>query len=278
MSADDAGYWLAGADGGVFALGHAPFFGSVGGERLAAPITGIAADPDANGYWLVGADGGVYAFGGAPFLGSLPGLGVKPAARVVGMATTPDGNGYWLVGADGGVFAFGDATYLGGMAGRRLAAPVVGIAATSGQSLPPCSKTDLIATTDQSSYTKGEPVDITLTYLNPTAVACTANVGSTTPGCSDAYVYQSSSPPFVGLEVWDADSTAEGGETPCPPGTYESVLPADSFVATQFIWRQVQCTVSGCPQSQVPPGSYLVWGTWGFDFDGSNAVTVTITP
>ena len=37
--------------------------------------------------------------------------------------------GYVLAGADGGVFAFGDAAYAGGMAGMRLRAPIVGIAA-----------------------------------------------------------------------------------------------------------------------------------------------------
>ena len=40
-----------------------------------------------------------------------------------------DGGGYWFVGSDGGVFAFGDAQYKGSMGGRRLNAPVVGMAA-----------------------------------------------------------------------------------------------------------------------------------------------------
>ena len=282
MAADDAGYWLAGADGGVFAQGQAPFFGSLGGKHLAAPITGIAADPDGNGYWLVGADGGVFAFGEAPFLGSLPALGVRPTTRVVGMASTPDGRGYWLVGSDGGVFAFGDATYLGGMAGTHLAAPIVGIAATTGDQAPQCAETDLLATTDQSSYTEGEPVTITLTYLNPTAVTCAANIGSATPGCSDAFVFQSSGTPLVGPRVWDAHASPQGEGPPCPMGLYEAPMPAHSFVAVQFVWHQVQCTgpdlnPSGCPESQVPPGNYIVWGSWGFDYDGSDAVSVDIT-
>ena len=282
MSADDAGYWLAGADGGIFARGQAPFFGSLGGKHLAAPITGIAANPDGSGYWLVGADGGVFAFGGAPFLGSLPALGVKPTARVVGMASTSDGRGYWLVGADGGVFAFGDATYLGGMAGTPLDAPVVGIAATTGDPTPQCADTDLLATTDQSSYSEGQPVTITLTYLNPTAVTCSANIGSTTAGCSDAFVYQSSGTPLVGAQVWDAHATPQGEGSPCPTGLYEAPIPAHSFVAVQYVWHQVQCTDNlavspPCPQSQVPPGNYIVWGSWGFDYDGSNAVSVEIT-
>jgi hypothetical protein len=43
ISADSvtSGYWLAAADGGVFAF-DAPFEGSMAGKPLAAPITGIA--------------------------------------------------------------------------------------------------------------------------------------------------------------------------------------------------------------------------------------------
>ena len=53
------------------------------------------------------------------------------APDVVGMAATADGGGYWLVAADGGVFAFGDARYSGSLGGLRLAAPIVGMAATA---------------------------------------------------------------------------------------------------------------------------------------------------
>ena len=44
------GRWRS--DGGVFAF-HAPFFGSMGGRRLDAPIVGIALDPWTGGYWEV---------------------------------------------------------------------------------------------------------------------------------------------------------------------------------------------------------------------------------
>lgn len=123
------GYWLAAADGGVFAFGDATFAGSMGGTGLARPVVGMAATPRGKGYWLVGADGGVFAFGDAPFLGSAG--GAKLARPVVGMAATPTGRGYWLVGADGGVFAFGDAAFSGGMGAAPLAAPVVGMAPSS---------------------------------------------------------------------------------------------------------------------------------------------------
>ena len=68
---DGRGYWLVGADGGVFALGDAGYFGSVSTLHLSAPIVGITPSVDGAGYWLVGADGGVFAFGDAQYFGSM---------------------------------------------------------------------------------------------------------------------------------------------------------------------------------------------------------------
>jgi hypothetical protein len=112
---DGNGYWLAQAEGGVFAYGDALFQGSLPGRAVTpvAPVVGIAAFPSRSGYWLVDAIGGVFAFGDARFYGSLPGDHVTPHGSIVGITATADGGGYWLVGADGGVFAFGDAVYLG---------------------------------------------------------------------------------------------------------------------------------------------------------------------
>jgi len=50
---DAHGYWLAGADGGVFAFGDARFYGSMGGQAVDDPITAIATDDAAEGYWLL---------------------------------------------------------------------------------------------------------------------------------------------------------------------------------------------------------------------------------
>ena len=125
--APGAGYWLVGADGGVFTFG-VRFAGSTGSLKLNAPIVGMAATPDRAGYWLVAKDGGVFAFGSATFYGSEG--GTKLNAPIVGMAATPDGGGYWLVAADGGVFSFGDATFYGSEGGTKLNAPVVGMATT----------------------------------------------------------------------------------------------------------------------------------------------------
>jgi hypothetical protein len=110
---DNGGYWLAGADGGVFSFGDAGFYGSAAGTTLRSPIVGIATTPDGKGYWLVAADGGVFTYGDAGFYGSAANLHLRKP--IVGMSPTPDGGGYWLVGADGGVFAFGDAVFYGGL-------------------------------------------------------------------------------------------------------------------------------------------------------------------
>jgi hypothetical protein len=45
LAAAEKGYWLAATDGGVFSFGSAPFEGSMGGQRLNAPVVGIAASP-----------------------------------------------------------------------------------------------------------------------------------------------------------------------------------------------------------------------------------------
>jgi plastocyanin len=120
-----AGFWLATAKGGVFGIAGAPYFGSMGGKHLAAPIVGIVGTPDGGGYWLVGADGGVFSFGDARYLGGTGGR--PPASPISGMTLTPTGRGYWLVSRTGGVFSFGDATFSGSLGGQKLASPIVGI-------------------------------------------------------------------------------------------------------------------------------------------------------
>jgi 3D (Asp-Asp-Asp) domain-containing protein len=89
------GYWLAGADGGVFAFGDAPFLGSRSGQPLAAQLTGMAATPSGRGYWLVGADGGVFTYGDAPYRGSVRTDPVLAPTTAIG--GTSDGRGYWVV-------------------------------------------------------------------------------------------------------------------------------------------------------------------------------------
>jgi len=119
------GYWLAGRDGGVFAYGHASYYGSMGGAHLNAPVIDLAATAEGTGYWLVGSDGGIFSYGDAQFYGSTGGMRLN--AHVVGMAPTPDGLGYWLVASDGGVFTFGDAQFYGSTGGMHLNAPAVSL-------------------------------------------------------------------------------------------------------------------------------------------------------
>jgi hypothetical protein len=120
------GYWLVGADGGVFSFGSANFFGSMGGKLLNKPIVGIAATPDGAGYWLVASDGGIFSFGDANFYGS---MGGQPLNRpIVGIAATSDGRGYWEVASDGGIFNYGDAGFSGSTGGKPLNAPITGMA------------------------------------------------------------------------------------------------------------------------------------------------------
>lgn len=125
-TASGAGYWLLGADGGVFSYGDARFHGSTGATKLNQPIVGIAADPTGRGYWFVAADGGVFSFG-APFHGSTGSMRLN--SPIVGMAPTRTGNGYWLVARDGGVFSFGDASFSGSTSSTPINHPIVGMAA-----------------------------------------------------------------------------------------------------------------------------------------------------
>lgn len=80
-SPDGGGYWLAGADGGIFSFGDAAFHGSAGSLNLHAPIAAIQTTPDGGGYRLVASDGGVFCFGDAEFDGSAGGLPLVAAVR-----------------------------------------------------------------------------------------------------------------------------------------------------------------------------------------------------
>ena len=123
----NAGYLLAGSDGGVYAFGAA-FRGSAGNLRLQAPIVDLAGTPSGEGYWMTASDGGIFAFGDAGFFGSTASLDLNHP--IVGMASTPSGRGYWLVAADGGIFTFGDARFLGSTGDIRLNHRIVGMAPT----------------------------------------------------------------------------------------------------------------------------------------------------
>ena len=126
--APQRGFWLAGADGGVFPFA-APGPGSLGGGHLNRPIVAVVRGHLGRGYWLIAADGGVFPFGpGVAGYGSTGNLRLN--SPIVAAASTPDGRGYWLAAADGGVFPFGDAAGYGSAAGRHLNRPIVAMAAS----------------------------------------------------------------------------------------------------------------------------------------------------
>ncbi len=127
VTSSGRGAYMLGADGGVFTLGDAQFFGSIPevlpGRTLDCPVVGLVPTPTGKGYWLVACDGGVFAFGDAYFVGSLPGLGIHPVKPVNGLV--PSGAGYTMVAEDGGTFAFGDAPFFGSLGADPPDNPIV---------------------------------------------------------------------------------------------------------------------------------------------------------
>ncbi len=115
-SSDGNGYFMVGADGGVFTFGDAKFEGSCPSIGGCAGGAAVAVMPDAtgNGYWVVTAGGDVQPFGDAAAYGG-PGPVGGP---VVAAVRTPDGGGYYVLFGGGEVFAFGDAVYRGGAYGE----------------------------------------------------------------------------------------------------------------------------------------------------------------
>ena len=130
-STDSRGYFMIGADGGVFAFGDARFEGSCPGiGGCSGPAVAVMPDASGNGYWLVTATGNIYTFGDATYYGA-PGAQSTPVTSAV---RTADGKGYWLLFANGTVAAYGDAPFLGGLQGETGGLnPATAIFATAGR-------------------------------------------------------------------------------------------------------------------------------------------------
>jgi hypothetical protein len=114
------GCWLVGADGGVFTVGDAKFYGSAAGLRLVSPVVGFARTPSGRGYWLLAADGGVFNFGDAGYFGSAG--GAVRANPMIAIRVSPAGNGYLLTDSAGKVYRF---------LGAAPVPPSIAIAATA---------------------------------------------------------------------------------------------------------------------------------------------------
>ncbi len=145
-AASTPGYWLVGADGGVFAFDE-PFYGSGYSSSPNAcsfspqppsSLSGadgcdaVAPVPDGSGYWLVNAYRSATGFGKAS-LGSGSGCTSLNGAsgRWVGVAASTTGGGYWLAASNGGVMGCGDMPGpFGGTASLSLDAPIVSMAPT----------------------------------------------------------------------------------------------------------------------------------------------------
>ena len=137
------GYWLVGADGGVFSFG-APFYGSGDTVRGACRFSpqppsvlnaafacdAIASTPTGNGYWLLNAFTWPTPFGQAGQPRGCTGLNGARGSWS-GIASSPTGNGIFLASSNGAVVGCGDAVPFAGLTSATLNAPVVGMAATT---------------------------------------------------------------------------------------------------------------------------------------------------
>jgi hypothetical protein len=86
------GYYLLGADGGVFAFGDARFEGSIiDGHHL---TTGIAIPRNGRGYEVASTDGTISGFGGAPSL--VPSVDPLAGQHPVVALAIRSGGGAWL--------------------------------------------------------------------------------------------------------------------------------------------------------------------------------------
>ncbi len=162
---DGRGYWLVAQDGGIFTFGDATFYGSMGGVRLNAPITGMAATATGHGYWMVAADGGIFTFGDATFYGSMGGAVLNDP--VVDMVAAPHDTGYLMVATDGEVFPFGSAGFYGSLAGGYGGDPA---------DVPPIA--GIALTPDGQGYWLLEPDGWSYGFTNPPSPAPTATTSA----------------------------------------------------------------------------------------------------
>ena len=122
------GYWIASANGSVYAKKGAPYKGGAGGH-VNGHIVGLAATHSGNGYYLLDSAGNMFTYGDAHSYGSMAGKHLN--APIIAMTATSTGHGYFLLGRDGGVFTFGDARFDGSTGGKHLNAPIISMAATT---------------------------------------------------------------------------------------------------------------------------------------------------
>jgi len=128
---DGKGYFLVGADGGVFAFGDARFEGSCPGiGGCSSGVSSVMTDASGDGYWVVTYTGNVYAFGDATNYGD-----PLPTCRMRRRCPRPCASERERLLdslSDGEVYTYGDAAYLGSPFGQiEFSNPASAIFATS---------------------------------------------------------------------------------------------------------------------------------------------------
>jgi hypothetical protein len=118
------GYWIAGADGTVFAFGEAAHHGNAA-PAAGGSIVDLEPTPAGAGYWLVDDHGRVSAAGDARSFGSVDPARLAAEERITSLAATRSGQGYWIFTSKGRVLPFGDAVFHGDMAAVALNGPVL---------------------------------------------------------------------------------------------------------------------------------------------------------
>jgi hypothetical protein len=138
------GYWLVGADGGVFAFNQ-PYYGSgylsspnacsfspqaLSTQSSSDGCDSIASVPGGGGYWLVNAYRSATGFGNANLgAGSACTSLNRASGKWVAVAASASGGGFWLASSNGGVMGCGDMPGpYGGTTSLSLDAPVVAMA------------------------------------------------------------------------------------------------------------------------------------------------------
>jgi hypothetical protein len=114
--ADNAGYWLVLANGGIYSFGNAPTNIGSGAGAFFGKVVALATTPDGEGYFMFLQNGPVAHFGDAPGLQSVQ----NPGAPIVFGQSTSTGQGYWEYASNGGVFTFGDAPFEGSTATQGI--------------------------------------------------------------------------------------------------------------------------------------------------------------
>ena len=176
------GYWLVGADGGVFSF-NAPFYGS-GASACAARefpsaftcATAIASTPNGGGYTVLTPSAfpvesnqpqsaTAMQFGDASgnancaqYFTAAGGPGAEPANIVYpwqGIASTPSGRGFWLINDGGTIATCGDASFFG-QPGLRTPTPNGFVPEPSGIAATPDGKGYWVAASDGGVFAYGD--------------------------------------------------------------------------------------------------------------------------